>query len=87
MAMLGQISNTQHQKVFLGKAGKNYYLGFRPKVRGVAKNPCDHPHGGGNGKKSKPIMPVNFKGRATVGVPTNNKKYQRLKRRNFKKYV
>jgi len=43
----------------LKKAGKNRSLGFKPKVRGVAKNPCDHPHGGGNGKRSKPKIPVN----------------------------
>lgn len=87
IAMLGEISNTQNKKRILGKAGKNYYLGFRPKVRGVAQNPCDHPHGGGNGKKAKPKMPVNFKGRATVNVPTKNRKHQRLNRRLFKKYV
>jgi large subunit ribosomal protein L2 len=87
MAMLGAVSNTNHKRLILGKAGKSYFLGFKSKVRGVAKNPCDHPHGGGNGKKSKPVIPVNFKGRPTVNVPTTNKKYQRLNRRNFKKYV
>jgi len=43
----------------IGKAGKNRGLGIKSKVRGVAMNPCDHPHGGGNGKKSKPTQPVN----------------------------
>ena len=87
MAMIGAISNAEHKRLILGKAGKSYFLGFKPKVRGVAKNPCDHPHGGGNGKKSKPKMPVNFKARPTVDVPTTNKKHQRLKRRLFKIYV
>ena len=87
MAMVGIISNPQHKNLILGKAGKSYALGFKPKVRGVAKNPCDHPHGGGNGKKSKPKVPVSFTGRPTVGTPTTKKKYQKINRRLFKKYV
>jgi large subunit ribosomal protein L2 len=58
IAMLGQVSNITHKFQILGKAGKQRALGFRPSVRGVAKNPCDHPHGGGNGKKSHPPIPV-----------------------------
>jgi large subunit ribosomal protein L2 len=58
MAMFGQVSNILHKFQSVGKAGKQRALGFRPKVRGVAKNPCDHPHGGGNGKKSHPKVPV-----------------------------
>lgn len=45
--MKGQVSNSQHFYTILGKAGVSRYSGFRSKVRGVAKNPCDHPHGGG----------------------------------------
>jgi large subunit ribosomal protein L2 len=54
----GLISNKWNMNT-IGKAGKNRGLGIKPKVRGVAMNPCDHPHGGGNGKKSKPTQPVN----------------------------
>lgn len=56
---MGRISSIFKNDIFIGKAGKNRALGYRPKVRGVAKNPCDHPHGGGNGKKSKPMIPSN----------------------------
>jgi len=59
MASLGRISSIYFNDIIIGKAGKNRALGYRPKVRGVAKNPCDHPHGGGNGKKAKPKVPVN----------------------------
>jgi len=85
MAVLGLVSNVRHKKDNLGKAGKSFALGFRPKVRGVAKNPCDHPHGGGNGKKSKPVNPVTAWGHFTVGTPTKNKKFERKRRRLFKK--
>jgi len=52
IASLGVISNKWNNNI-IGKAGKSRWLGFKPKVRGVAMNPCDHPHGGGNGKKVK----------------------------------
>jgi large subunit ribosomal protein L2 len=54
---LGYVSNMQNKFSSFKKAGVKYNLGFRPVVRGVAKNPCDHPHGGGEGKKSKPASP------------------------------
>jgi len=66
------------------KAGKMRAFGFKSKVRGVAKNPCDHPHGGGNGKKSKLTIPVNFLGRFYKWRHTNNTKKERLKRKFFK---
>jgi len=56
---MGAVSNIYTKDIIIGKAGKNRGLGFKPKVRGVAKNPCDHPHGGGNGKKAKPMIPKN----------------------------
>ncbi len=65
IAMLGTISNTNHYANDLGSAGKRRYNGFKPTVRGVAKNPCDHPHGGGNGKKSPPIVPQTPWGKPT----------------------
>lgn len=58
MASLGYVSNILHNMTIIGKAGKNRGLGKRPVVRGVAMNPCDHPHGGGNGKTSPPRAPV-----------------------------
>ena len=53
-ATLGMVSNSFHNKVNLGKAGRNRWLGNKSNVRGVAMNPVDHPHGGGEGKKSNP---------------------------------
>jgi len=54
MAMLGNSSNSKHHFFINKKAGRMRALGIRPTVRGVAMNPCDHPHGGGEGKKSGP---------------------------------
>jgi len=54
IAVSGIVSNIDHHIIRLEKAGKNRKLGFRPKVRGVAMNPCDHPHGGGEGTGSPP---------------------------------
>jgi large subunit ribosomal protein L2 len=57
LAFLGAISNRNFRYINLGKAGRSRYLGNRPTVRGVAMNPVDHPHGGGEGKKSKKSFP------------------------------
>lgn len=57
LAFLGTVSNKNHRYINLGKAGRSRYLGIRPTVRGVAMNPVDHPHGGGEGKKSKNSFP------------------------------
>jgi len=57
VAAVGIVSNPLHFSDYIYKAGTNRNLGIRPTVRGVAKNPCDHPHGGGEGKKSKPRAP------------------------------
>jgi len=56
---MGPIIDSYICHMSLKKAGNNRKLGNKPKVRGVAMNPCDHPHGGGNGKKSKPMLPTN----------------------------
>lgn len=56
-ATLGSVSNKENQFVKLGKAGRSRWLGIKPNVRGVAMNPVDHPHGGGEGKKSKRVSP------------------------------
>lgn len=58
MAVLGMHSQFMWSRTVIGKAGKNRALGIRPAVRGVIKNPCDHPHGGGEGRGSPPAAPV-----------------------------
>ena len=75
MATIGQVSNIEHRNIRRGKAGKSRHLGIRPIVRGSAMNPCDHPHGGGEGKC--PIGhpgPVSPQGKPTRGVITRDKK-------------
>jgi len=84
LVMLGNISNSIYKFIPFCKAGKSRAKGIRPTVRGVAKNPCDHPHGGGNGKKSPPCAQVTPWGKFCKGTPTTNKKYNRLYRRKFK---
>ena len=84
LATLGFVSNSQHKYLILKKAGRNRAMGIRPTVRGVAKNPCDHPHGGGEGKKSPPRAQVTPWGKFTKGTPTTNTIKDRLKRRLFK---
>jgi len=79
----GIISNKWNNKI-VGKAGKNRGLGKKSKVRGVAMNPCDHPHGGGNGKRSKPVQPVNAWNTVFKWTPTKKKSYQLLKKRLYK---
>lgn len=62
-ATIGMVSNKDFRYIRLGKAGRNIWLGRKPCVRGVAMNPIDHPHGGGNGKKAKPVDPKSYCGR------------------------
>ena len=59
IATLGAVSNSKHNSRVIRKAGVNRRFGIRPRVRGVAMNPCDHPHGGGNGKTNTPTVAVN----------------------------
>lgn len=73
-ATLGIISNIDHKLQKIGKAGRNRWLNKRPHVRGVAKNPVDHPHGGGEGKTSGGRPSVTPKGIITKGKPTKKKK-------------
>lgn len=70
MATVGQLGNTDHENISLGKAGRSRWLGRRPKVRGVAMNPVDHPHGGGEGKSSGGRHPVSPWGMPTKGYKT-----------------
>ena len=88
-ATIGQVGNVEHETVKLGKAGKTRHLGIRPTVRGSVMNPCDHPHGGGEGKS--PIGrpgPVTPWGKPALGYKTRNKKARTnkfiVKRRNSK---
>ena len=73
MATLGNLGNEDHMNVSLGKAGRNRWLGKRPKVRGVAMNPVDHPHGGGEGKTAAGRHPVTPWGLPTKGYKTRKK--------------
>ena len=74
MATIGQVGNLDFSKVKIGKAGRNRWLGKRPKVRGVVMNPVDHPHGGGEGKTSGGRHPVTPWGIPTKGYKTRSKK-------------
>jgi large subunit ribosomal protein L2 len=71
MATVGIVSNESHQNKKHSKAGNNRWLGKRPHVRGVAKNPVDHPHGGGEGKSKGGRHPVSPWGKLTKGKPTS----------------
>ena len=73
-ATLGEVGNDEHMNVSLGKAGRSRWMGRRPKVRGVAMNPHDHPHGGGEGKASGGRHPVSPTGVPTKGYKTRKKK-------------
>ncbi len=79
-ATIGQIGNIDHENISIGKAGRSRWLGIRPTVRGVAMNPVDHPHGGGEGKTSGGRHPV-----TPWGVPTKGFKTRKNKRTS--KYI
>ncbi|MCE2431526.1 MAG: 50S ribosomal protein L2 [Candidatus Latescibacteria bacterium] len=73
-ATIGQVGNLEHENVVVGKAGRVRWLGRRPKVRGVAMNPIDHPHGGGEGRATGGRHPVTPWGQPTKGYKTRKKK-------------
>ena len=89
MATVGQVSNIDHENVSIGKAGRTRHLGIRPTVRGSVMNPCDHPHGGGEGKspvgRPGPVTPW---GKPALGYKTRKKHHRTdkfiVKRRNGK---
>jgi len=88
MASVGAVSNPDNQNVKIGKAGRNRWLGIRPSVRGVAMNPIDHPHGGGEGRTSGGRHPVTPWGKGTKGNRTRQNKRTDafiIRRRNAKK--
>ncbi|MCI0454525.1 MAG: 50S ribosomal protein L2 [Candidatus Dadabacteria bacterium] len=75
MATIGKVSNVEHELIMIGKAGRSRYMGKRPHVRGVAMNPVDHPHGGGEGKAPQGNPhPVSPWGWATIGYKTRKNK-------------
>jgi len=74
MATIGAVSNPDHKNIKLGKAGRKRWLGKRPSVRGVAMNPIDHPHGGGEGRTSGGRHPVTPWGKPTKGKRTRSNK-------------
>ena len=80
MATIGTVGNTDHENVRIGKAGRKRHMGVRPTVRGVVMNPCDHPHGGGEGKspigRPGPVSPW--------GVPALGKKTRKHKNQSNK---
>ena len=75
MATVGQVGNVEHENVKIGKAGRKRHMGWRPTVRGSVMNPCDHPHGGGEGKspvgRPGPVTPW---GKPALGYKTRKKK-------------
>ncbi len=73
-ATIGEVGNSEHENIVIGKAGKSRWLGRRPKVRGVVMNPVDHPHGGGEGKTSGGRHPVSPWGQPAKGFKTRTKK-------------
>ena len=73
-ATIGSVSNNDHQNIKIGKAGRNRWKGKRPSVRGVAMNPVDHPHGGGEGKTSGGRSPVSPWGQSAKGLKTRKNK-------------
>ena len=74
MATVGAVGNSEHELVKIGKAGRNRWKGKRPQTRGVAMNPVDHPHGGGEGKTSGGRNPVSPWGKPTKGYRTRKPK-------------
>lgn len=73
-ATIGQVGNSDHMNVRLGKAGRARWLGRRPHVRGTAMNPIDHPHGGGEGRTKGGRHPVSPQGKSAKGGATRQKR-------------
>lgn len=84
IAAIGRCSNNLHKYDRLRKAGSSRFFGIRPTVRGIIKNPCDHPHGGGEGKNSPPAAQLSPWSKLTKGTPTTNTKRARIRRRLYK---
>ena len=74
MATVGQAGNLDHENIRIGKAGRSRWLGIRPRVRGMTMNPCDHPHGGGEGRSKGGNHPVSYSNVLAKGFKTRKKK-------------
>ena len=89
-AVVGQVGNSEHMKIRLGKAGRARWLGRRPHVRGTAMNPVDHPHGGGEGRTKGGRHPVSPQGKSAKGGGTRQKRKASnssiVRRRKSKRY-
>jgi large subunit ribosomal protein L2 len=89
LCTVGQVSNSDHRHISLGKAGRSRHLGIRPTVRGTAMNPVDHPHGGGEGKQPIGLRhPKTIWGKPALGVKTRRKRHSDkliIKRRSKRK--
>jgi large subunit ribosomal protein L2 len=73
-ATIGQVGNLDHENIHVGKAGRSRWMGLRPTVRGSVMNPCDHPHGGGEGRNSLGRNPCTPWGKPALGAKTRKKK-------------
>ncbi len=73
-ATIGQVGNLDHENINIGKAGRSRWMGIRPTVRGSVMNPCDHPHGGGEGRNSIGRNPCTPWGKPALGAKTRKKK-------------
>lgn len=73
-ATVGQVGNVEHENVDIGKAGRSRWLGRRPKIRGVATNPCDHPHGGGEARSTPGRPSTTPWGKPALGLKTRKSK-------------
>lgn len=73
-ATIGEVGNHDHENINVGKAGRSRWMGFRPTVRGAVMNPCDHPHGGGEGRNSIGRNPCTPWGKPALGAKTRKKK-------------
>ena len=74
LATIGALGNSEYKNLKIGKAGRKRYMGIKPTVRGVTMNPCDHPHGGGEGKTGPGGNPKTPWGKPALGAKTRNKK-------------
>ncbi len=89
-ATIGQVGNVEHENITIGKAGRSRWMGKRPAVRGVAMNPCDHPHGGGEARSTPGRPSTTPSGKPAVGLKTRRRKSRKsadrmiIKRRGSK---
>jgi len=86
-ATIGQVGNVDSLNVTIGKAGRNRWLGKRPRVRGLARNPVDHPHGGGEGRTGIGRVPRTPWGKLALGVKTRDPRFTRFSKKRSTEYI